>query len=154
MDPAEFRLAVSRFTTGVTVVTSIDGEGDIVGMTANSFTSISLSPPTVLVSVMKGRTLDAIQHSGRFGINILPATAVDVSQHFAGRQIAGFEPEFEDLGDMPKLKGVIAFLDCRISRMLEVADHTLLVGSVGGCIQEEGGDPLVFYSSQYRALGN
>jgi flavin reductase len=151
-DPADFRRAVSRFTTGVTVITSRDGNNEIVALTANSFTSVSLSPPTVLVSVMTGRTLKAINASGRFGISVLPASAKELSSHFGGKRVPGLKPEFEDLGGSPKLAKALAYFDCLVEKSLVVADHTLLIGAVQDCRYADA-DPLVFYSSQYHNLG-
>jgi flavin reductase (DIM6/NTAB) family NADH-FMN oxidoreductase RutF len=151
-DPAEFRKAVSRFPTGVTVITAREPDDQIVGMTANSFTSVSLSPPIVLVSVTQGRTLTAIGASGRFGINVLPASSRELSGHFAGRRVPGLNPEFEETGGMPKLARAIAYFDCIVERSVVVADHTLLIGVVQACHHAEA-DPLVFFSSQYHDLG-
>ncbi|MEX0957621.1 MAG: flavin reductase family protein [Rhizobiaceae bacterium] len=151
-DPADFRRAVSRFTTGVTVVTSRDRNNEIVALTANSFTSVSLSPPTVLVSVMSGRTLKAINASGRFGISVLPASAKELSSHFAGQHIPGLTPEFEDVGGSPKLAKALAYFDCMVEKAVIVADHTLLIGAVRDCRYADA-DPLVFYSSRYHQLG-
>ena len=152
-DPAEFRLAVSRFTIGVTVITCREPDGQIIGMTANSFTSVSLAPPTVLISVRNGRTLNAIELCGRFGINVLPASARDLSGHFAGKLVPGLRPEFLETDGMPRLGASIAYFDCRVDRSFEVADHTLLVGGVTDCCYGDA-DPLVFFSSQYHNLGN
>ncbi len=151
-DPADFRRAVSRFTTGVTVVTSHDHDRQIVAMTANSFTSVSLAPPMVLVSVMHGRTLMAIEAGGRFGINVLPASARELSGHFAGRQVPGLAPEFEEIGGSPKLIEAMAYFDCVVDKSVVVADHTLLIGAVQRC-EHADADPLVFFSSQYHKLG-
>ncbi len=151
-DPAEFRRAVSRFTTGVTVIASRDQQDEIVALTANSFTSVSLSPPTVLVSVATGRTLKAINASGRFGISVLPASARKLSSHFSGQRIPGLTPEFEGVGESPKLAEALAYFDCLVEKSIVVADHTLLIGAVQDC-QYADADPLVFYSSQYHNLG-
>jgi len=149
---ADFRLAASRFTTGVTVITSLDQSENIVGMTANSFMSVSMSPPTVLVSVMNGRTLDAIEHRGSFSINILPAAATDISRHFSGNSVPGFTPGFEETKGMPKLQDAIAYFECNIDQYLVVADHTLLISRVKNCSYKDA-QPLVFFSSQYHNLG-
>ena len=151
-DQDEFHRAVSRFVTGVTVVTSRDRENNIIGMTANSFTSVSLSPPTILLSVMRGRTLDAIQKSTRFAVNVLPVAAKKLSGHFAGNTVPGLIPRFEKSEGMPMLKGTVAYFDCQIDRLIDVNDHTLLIGSVLHCTQNNN-QPLVFYSSQYCELG-
>lgn len=150
-DIAEFRRAVSRFTTGVTIVTAHAAGEQVVGMTANSFTSVSLAPPTVLVSVMQGRTLMAIQRCGRFGINVLPASARELTSHFAGRQVPGLRPDFVAGSGMPRLAEAIAFFDCAVDKTVVVSDHTLLIGAVRECSYADA-DPLVFFSSQYRNL--
>ena len=150
-DPAEFRLAVSRFTTGVTVITCRDQDAQIVGMTASSFTSVSLSPPTLLVSILRGRTLNAIERSGRFGVNVLPASARDISSHFAGRTVPGLVPRFDETSGMPKLGGTIGYFDCDVDKSFVVADHTLLIGSVKDCCYGDA-EPLVIFSSQYHNL--
>lgn len=151
MNASEFRHAASRFATGVTVVTCRDSAQEIVGMTANSFISVSLAPPTVLVSVMDGRTLSAVKQLGKFAVNILPAGARDISGYFSGRQIQGQPPEFEKGSGMPKLEQALAFIECETSKIVEVADHTLLIGEVINCSYKDE-EPLVFFSSQYHNL--
>lgn len=152
LNSAKFRHAASRFTTGVTVITARDQTQEIVGMTANSFMSVSLAPPTVLVSVMDGRTLRAIEQSGKFAINVLPAAAKDISSHFSGRQVPGLIPGFEQTEGMPKLEAAIAYFECHIEKFISVADHTLLIGRVIDCSYKDE-EPLVFFSSQYHNLG-
>ncbi len=151
--PAAFRNAVSRFTTGVTVIAARRSDGQVVGMTANSFTSISLSPPTVLVSLANGRTLSAIAVSERFAINVLPASSRHLSDHFSGRAVPGLVPAFDDVDGGPKLTDAIAYFDCILSQSLQVADHTLLISTVRNCSYIDA-EPLVFFSSQYRNLGS
>lgn len=150
-DATSFRHAVSRFTTGVTVVTSKDQHEQIVGMTANSFMSVSLAPPTILVSVMQGKTLDAIKHRNQFAVNVLPAFAQDISAYFAGQQTRGPTPGFEVCPGMPKLTSSIAYFNCEVERYIEIADHTLLAAKVLDCSYIDK-EPLVFFSSQYRNL--
>ena len=84
-NPATFRQAASRFATGVAVLTACDENGEVCGMTANSFVTVSLSPPTVLVSVMPGRMHRAISASGRYCVNVLPEQGRELSRHFASR---------------------------------------------------------------------
>lgn len=151
-DAVGFRHAAARFTTGVTVITSRDPADEIIGMTANSFMTVSLAPPTVLVSVMNGRTLSAIKETGGFAINVLPAAARDLSRHFAGNPVPGLSPRFENVGGMPKLYEALAYFDCRIDKFITVEDHTLLVAKVLNCCHREDEAPLVFFSSQYHSL--
>ena len=88
-NPASFREAASRFTTGVAVLTALDEHGRVCGMTANSFVTVSLSPPTVLVSVMPGRMHRAISATGRYCVNVLPEHGRDLSRHFASQPNTG-----------------------------------------------------------------
>lgn len=150
-DAEEFRRAASRFTTGVTLVASRDGNDETVCMTANSFTSISLAPPTVLVSLKPGRTLNTIQATGRFAISVLPATARDLSGHFAGKPVPGLVPKFDEFEGMPRLADAVAWFDCKMVKSVEVNDHRLIIGEVQACACGEG-SPLVFYSSRYHNL--
>ena len=151
-DTREFRNALGAFATGVTIITSRNAKGEIEGMTANSFTSISLSPPTILVSMMTGRTLEAILECRQFAVNVLPETAGNLSIHFAGPGLPGFIPSYRNKAGMPRLEDSIAFFDCSVIQTMEVNDHTLVVGNVTECECVDN-DPLIFYSSQYHILG-
>ena len=82
VSPASFREAASRFATGVAVLTALDEHGLVCGMTANSFVTVSLAPPTVLVSIMPGRMHRAISATGRYCVNVLPDHGRDLSRHF------------------------------------------------------------------------
>ena len=112
---AAFRQAASRFATGVTVLTALDERGDVCGMTANSFVTVSLSPPTVLVSVMPGRMHQAIAASGRYGVNVLPEGGRQLSRYFSGRPIDGASPDYGALDGVPRLSGCLAFFACEVS---------------------------------------
>ena len=100
-DPLAFRQAASRFATGVAVLTALDSHGEVCGMTANSFVTISLAPPTVLVSVKSGRTHDAMSSSRRYGVNVLPEQARALSRHFA-RQPREDYPDYEIVDGLPR----------------------------------------------------
>ena len=150
-DPTEFRHALSRFTTGVTVLTAAEADGTVAGMTANSFTSVSLAPPTILVSVMQGRTLKAIEAAGMFVVNVLGAGAERISGHFAGKPVPAWTPDFAAIGEYVGLDGALANFACRVQRRVEVNDHVLLIAEVEHCHACEA-DPLVFYGSRYRRL--
>ena len=103
-NPAVFRQAASRFVTGVAVLTAFDEQGEVCGMTANSFVTVSLKPPTVLVSVMPGRMHQAISASGRYGVNVLPEGGRGLSKHFSSRPTFGANPEHNDIVDgLPRL---------------------------------------------------
>ncbi len=149
VDAAEFRLAASRFVTGVAVLTVTEGRNGIRGMTANSFVTVSLSPPTVLVSVRPGRMHDAIAAGGRYGVSVLPKDGQNLSCHFAGRPAREAHPSFELVQGLPKLSGCVAFFACEVTQAIDVSDHTLFIAEVSGCDYCDT-DPLVFFSSRYH----
>jgi flavin reductase len=147
-DPASFRAAAARFPTGVTVVASIDRDGTPVGMTANSFTTVSTKPPTVLVSVMRGRTWQAIMDSKRYAVNVLHAEDLALCAHFSGGPRAEGSPSLVKREEFPVLSQAIAQFACDVVRSIDVADHTLFIGEVRWCRQRDG-SPLTFYSSRF-----
>lgn len=145
-----FREAASRFVTGVAVVTVPDGAGGIVGMTANSFVTVSLAPPTVLVAVMPGRMHRAIAEGGRYGVNVLPEGGSGLSTHFAGRPVADLCLDYRLAAGLPRLAGCTAFFACELVRTVDVGDHTLFIAHVSHCEYSDA-PPLVFFSSRYHA---
>jgi flavin reductase len=149
VNAAEFRRAASRFVTGVAVLTALDAKKGICGMTANSFVTVSLSPPTVLVSVRPGRTHKAIVAGGRYGVNVLPKDGRGLSCHFAGRPVREANPPYELVQGLPKLSGCVAFFACEVTQAIDVSDHTLFVAEVSSCDYCDS-DPLVFFSSRYH----
>lgn len=146
--PVVFRQAASRFVTGVAVLTAIDAERSVCGMTVNSFVTVSLSPPTVLVSAKPGRVHRAISASRRYGVRVLPEEGRKLSVHFAGRP-SETEPAYELVEGLPRLAGAVAFFACEVSRSVEVSDHTLFIAEVSNCDYSQG-SPLVFFSSRYH----
>jgi flavin reductase (DIM6/NTAB) family NADH-FMN oxidoreductase RutF len=146
---AAFRQAASRFATGVAVVTVLDEQGNVCGMTANSFVTVSLSPPTVLVSVMSGRMHRAISARGRYGVNVLPEGGRGLSKHFSGRPTVEATPDCQVMEGLPRLANCIAFFACEVTRSVEVSDHTLFIAEVSNCDYCDD-LPLVFFSSRYH----
>ena len=149
VNPAAFRQAASRFATGVAVLTCLDEQGRVCGMTANSFVTVSLSPPTVLVSVMPGRMHRAISESGRYGVNVLQQGAQGLSTHFSGRATVELSPDYALLDGLPRLSNCVAFFACEVIRRLDVSDHTLFIAEVSNC-DYCNSSPLVFFSSRYH----
>ena len=147
LDPRDLRTAFGKFATGVTVITSKNG-ADVHGMTANSFTSVSIDPPILLVCVAnKARTQNVIKEAGRFGVSVLASDQVSVSNHFAGK------PEFEEmvfasLGGVPTIKGAIAQFSCTLIDAHAAGDHTIFVGEITGYAHCEG-EPLMFHDGRY-----
>jgi flavin reductase len=151
--PAEFRKVLSTFATGVTVVTT-QVQGKVHGMTANAFTSVSLNPPLVLVSVTKdAETHQYIQETGKFGISILSAEQSDLSNYYAGKADPEIEATlvYDYMNDIPVLRTCISSLVCNLWAQYDGGDHTLFVGEVIGQKMLQG-NPLIFFQSKYRGL--
>lgn len=146
--PADFRAAASQFATGITVVTAED-DGDIQGMTCNSFTSISLEPPTILVSLKPGNTHRAVRATGRFGVSVLQAEHQAYSAYFAGAGDTESRPTLIRRQLVPTLRDSLAWFECSVESCVEIHDHTLFVGRVRTCGARQG-SPLIFYSSRYH----
>ncbi len=151
-DPAiAFRRTLGMFATGVTVLTLRTGE-TVHGMTANAFTSVSLRPPLVLVSIDRRARMNNLMHEGtRFAVSVLEASQVRLSDHFAGRDGAGHEPRFELIHDTPLVEGALAHLVCRVVRSYWGGDHSLFLGQVEYARYGEG-EPLLFHGGRYERI--
>lgn len=155
LDAKEFRFALGNFPTGVTVITSLAEDGELLGATANSFSSVSLDPPLVLFSLDRGAySLDAYLKAGAFAINILSLDQQDLSNRFAkalGDKWDGIEYETWETGS-PILPGAIASFDCRLWNTYDGGDHIIFVGEVLQMSRDGEGQPLVFFRGQYGEL--
>lgn len=147
--------AGARFLTGVAVITCQDSEKNPVGLTVNSFTSVSLDPPLVLFCIHRGsRGFAAIRESGAFAVNILAADQAALGRAFTRRETAGFDDlalEAAETGS-PVLADALAYLDCRLHAMFPGGDHQIVVGEVVdlGLLREE--QPLAFFRSAHPRL--
>jgi flavin reductase (DIM6/NTAB) family NADH-FMN oxidoreductase RutF len=161
VSPEELRSAMRRWVTGVTVVTTQD-KGIRHGMTVNSFTSISLDPPQILVSLeQSSRTHKLVKTSGYFGVTVLSEDQKEVSDCFAGRhtenkdRFAGLETHTLSSG-VPFISAGMAFLDCRVVSTYDVGTHTLFIAEVlYAAVSEESLEsvrPLIYYNRAYRRL--
>jgi flavin reductase (DIM6/NTAB) family NADH-FMN oxidoreductase RutF len=152
-DPAiAFRRTLGMFATGVTIITTRAGE-QVHGMTANAFTSVSLQPPLVLVSVDRRAKLGALLHEGiRFGVSVLEARQRGLSDRFAGR-VADDLPDatFEVVHETPLVEGALAHLVARVVRSYWGGDHSLFLGQVEFARYGEG-RPLLFHGGRYERL--
>jgi flavin reductase (DIM6/NTAB) family NADH-FMN oxidoreductase RutF len=154
MNERGFRSLMSRFATGVTVITSTGADGPA-GMTANAVASLSLDPLLVMIGFeLESRTLAAIRHSHRFAVNVLASDQEQVSRTFAGKQperekFAGYA--YTERSGVPVLEGTIAWLRCELASVYPGGDHVIVVGSVVD-MGENNGDPLLFYGGDYRRL--
>ncbi|WP_445490464.1 flavin reductase family protein [Rhodopseudomonas sp. RCAM05734] len=149
VEPATFRLAASRFATGVAVITAFNEAQQLCGMTANSFVTVSLSPPTVLFLSAPGRTHAAISASGRNAVNVLPDGAAALSSHFAGHPDPHLRPAFDLKEGLPRLPQCLAFFACRVVREIGINDHTMFIGEVFACDHRDSA-PLLFFGSRYH----
>jgi flavin reductase (DIM6/NTAB) family NADH-FMN oxidoreductase RutF len=155
----QLRNALRFWTTGVTIV-SVSYQGVVHGMTVNSFTSLSLEPPLVMISLEKvTRTHGLVASAGSFGVSILSQEQRELSDRFAGR-----ESETSDRFDgvetftmesaSPLLSQALAFFDCRVSATYDAGTHTLFVGEVlaTGLPGENSKQPLAYFNRNYRRL--
>jgi 3-hydroxy-9,10-secoandrosta-1,3,5(10)-triene-9,17-dione monooxygenase reductase component len=154
IDPKQFRNALGAFPTGVTVVTTLDRDGNKVGMTANSFNSVSLDPMLVLWSVAKSaNAFDAFNSAEHFAIHILSESQQAVSSQFASKGVDRFEGVGHSLGHggVPVLDDYCARFECDIEHRYEGGDHIILVGRVQAFDQQDKA-PLVFHAGRYAEL--
>jgi len=155
VDDAQFKLAMSHFASGVTVVTT-EHDGTPFGMTVASFASLSLDPPLVLICIEKSvKTHDALVAAAQFGVSILAQAQADLSGRFASKKIddkfAGVAVTRGDRLGVPLLDGAICALECRVHSALPGGDHTIFVGEVMSVRVTEDA-PLVYFRSGYRQL--
>lgn len=155
LEKQQFRRICGKFASGITIATVLDSTGACHGMTANSFTSVSLAPPLVLVCVdHRARIREHFRIGDHFGINILGAAQKELSDKFAGSGYDRFEGVqwYAGKTGVPLLPEVLATLECARVNVVTAGDHDIVIGEVlhADCTD---GEPLVFYSSQYRSLG-
>jgi flavin reductase (DIM6/NTAB) family NADH-FMN oxidoreductase RutF len=168
VSPLEFRKAMGCFATGVTIVT-VDLDGEVHGMTANAFASVSLDPLLILVCVDHNARTHAHLHARkRFGINILSADQRAVSEYYA-RKVGTDSLVNEHVQDQhaeaeagarfdrtvkgtPILHGALAYLECRLNSAQDAGDHTIFIAEVEEVVVREG-EPLLFFRGRYRNTG-
>jgi flavin reductase (DIM6/NTAB) family NADH-FMN oxidoreductase RutF len=159
LNPSDFRKAMGCFATGVTIIT-LDLDGEVHGMTANAFTSVSIDPLLVLVCVDHSTRTHAHMHAKkRFGINVLCEDQRAISEYYArparthehAEAEAGARFERTSHGT-PMLEGALAYLECRLHSSEEAGDHTIFIAEVEDVVVREG-DPLLFFRGKYRKVG-
>ena len=150
-DPKAFRAALGAFATGVTVITTVGRNGERVGLTANSFNSVSLDPPLVLWSLAKKAfSLADFQQAGHWAVHVLAAGQEHISNQFARSgqdKFAGVEVQTSAQG-VPLLSGCVARFECRAAYQYEGGDHIIFVGEVLN-FERSAHAPLVFHAGQY-----
>jgi len=160
VSPGEFRTALGRFGSGITIMSTLQG-GVAHAMTANAFTSVSLDPPLVLVCVDKGvRMHDAVLDCGFWAVSVLADGHQAIAERFAksGRDL---HSQFEGIPTAPGpktgcllLEGALSWIECRTWATYDGGDHTIVVGEVLSLGTGEIADPaaLIYYAGQYREL--
>jgi len=152
----EFRAALGRFASGVTVVTARDAQARPRGITVSSFASLSLSPPLVLIAIGKGAsTHEALTRTDRFAVNVLHEAQEALAGRFA--MPAGTVDQFDGvptrtgIGDVPLIEDTLAAIECRIVDRFPGGDHTIFVGEVERVAARDG-HPLLYFSGRYGRL--
>lgn len=156
IDKTELRRVMGHFPTGVTVVTTVSRAGKLYGLTANSFTSVSLVPPLVLVCVdKKAESYSCFEESKCYTVNFLADDQEDLSRRFATTGVDKFQGVGYRMGanQAPILNGVLAYLECKVVGAYEGGDHTIYVGEIEQAETREA-KPLLFYRGGYRSLAD
>jgi flavin reductase (DIM6/NTAB) family NADH-FMN oxidoreductase RutF len=159
LNPSEFRKAMGCFATGVTIIT-VDLDGEVHGMTANAFASVSLDPMLVLVCVDHATRTHAHLHAKkRFGINVLGEDQRAISEYYARPERTHENAEAEAGAQFdrtrhgtPMLHGTLAYLECRLHSAELAGDHTIFIAEVEDVVVREG-EPLLFFRGKYRGVG-
>lgn len=151
IDSAAYRRALSCFATGVTVVTTLDGDGQRVGITVSSFNSVSLDPPLVLWSIGKDSlSYDAFIKADSFVVNVLSSGQSDLSNRFAAKRTDKFNGLDcrSGIAGIPILPDCAASFECTTEHLYEGGDHTIIVGRVAK-FADSAVDPLIIFRSDY-----
>jgi flavin reductase (DIM6/NTAB) family NADH-FMN oxidoreductase RutF len=152
----ELRRVMGHFATGVTVITTLRSSGELHGLTANAFTSVSLIPPLLLICVdKKAESYPCFDESGVFTVNVLAADQEALSRRFAvsgGEKFAGISYKIGANG-APILDGALAYLECKVTHKIDGGDHTIYIGEIEQAETKEG-KPLLFFRGGYREIGD
>lgn len=154
LDPHQFRRAMSTYPTGITVVTATY-QGKPVGMSANSFASVSLEPPLVLFcAAYNSSTWPHIEAAGHFVVNVMSAGTEELAARFAAKNVDRFEGVEHDTGVSggPVLAAARSYFECEIEAIHEAGDHAVVIGRVVAMGERDEQPPLIFYRSEYRQL--
>jgi len=157
IDQSQLQIVMRQWPSGVSVV-STQSRGISHGMTVSSFTSVSLDPQMIAISLMKNsRTHDFVVDAGTFGITILSSAQQTISEIFAGR-IPDSENRFEGLETWtlvtgaPLLKGGLAYLDCKLTDFFDYGTNSLFLGEIVATKVGDGGKPLLYFNQRYHQL--
>jgi len=157
LDPEQLRQAMRAWSSGVTVVTAAHN-GERHGMTVSSFTSVSLEPPLIIISLhTESRTHRLVHAANAFAVSILSADQHDISDRFAGRaddgdRFTGLDTETLVTG-APALRGALARLACRVIQVISAGMNTIFLAEVAAVRGDGAGQPLVYHNRRYWNLG-
>lgn len=156
VDPRKFRDALGCFATGVTIVTARAIDGELLGITANSFSSVSLNPPLILFSLGRhAYSLKKFEECGHFAVNVLREGQRDLSASFATPLVDKFSSSNYSFckSGCPVFDDALAIFDCAVRFRYDGGDHIIFVGEVNEMRISEEGSPLLYFRGRYRALG-
>ena len=152
IEARHFRRSVGQFVTGVTVVT-YESEGRPRGVTVNSFISVSIDPPLILVSIARGARAASGLSGSPLVVNVLAADQPDLARHFAGQPQDGLEIPWSQHHSPPRLRGAVAWIECQPYAEVEAGDHILFLGRVTSH-RTLSKDPLLFQTGRFRLVGD
>ena len=154
IEQQHFRRVCSKYATGITILTVLDSLGAPHGMTVNSFTSVSLSPPLILVCIDRQTPiLSHFKPGTRFGVNVLHEEQKELSTWFARSGHVRFSGMAWTPGETgaPVLPDVLATIECEVTQIVEAGDHTVVIGAALHATWREG-QPLIYFNSSYQSL--
>jgi flavin reductase (DIM6/NTAB) family NADH-FMN oxidoreductase RutF len=152
VDPGLFRAVMSKFATGVTVVTYLNNDQPA-GMTANAFLSVSLVPPLVLISVRRtSRFVEYVKAGDRYGVSFLADRQEGLSSYFSRRPAADTAALFTFVSGMPLIKASLAHIVARVVDVHAAGDHLLFIGEVEHIAVGEDARPLIFFGGKYKQV--
>jgi len=150
----DFRRVLGHFATGVTIVTTCDGDGRPAGLTVSAFCSLSLDPPLVLVCVdHKSQSYPALRDAGRFAVNVLRREQEEASRRFASTRLDKFDgvPHTLSALGLPLLDDALAHIECATVTQHAEGDHTIFIGRVERALTFTG-EPLLYHRGRYARL--
>ncbi len=154
-DGRELRNALGRFATGVCIITAVTRDQRAVGMTANSFSSVSLDPPLVLWNLQSGSEVyEAFATPETFAVNVLTREQEALSSQYARKGDHLLDPAHFRLGSngAPLIRDALVSFECALEATHEGGDHLIIVGRVLDMLARPDGEPLLFYAGAYREL--
>jgi len=154
MRETKFKTVMGNYPTGVTVVTAVDQDGTPVGLTVNSFASVSLDPTLILWSIdHKVTTLDIFKNADKFAVHTLASDQADICSLFASKGVDRFANCNWSLSEqgLPIISGAYGVLQCKAFKQIEAGDHTILIGEVID-IQNEDKEPLLYHKRKFGKI--